>query len=64
VEKLLADLRDVTELTGIGKTRLYEEIAQGRLRTVRVGKRRLVTREALGNWVTLLESEAEVGQCL
>ncbi len=60
MEKLLTDLRGVTEETGIGKTKLYEEIAEGRLRTVRVGKRRLVTREALAAWVTLLESEAEV----
>jgi excisionase family DNA binding protein len=42
----------------LGKTKLYEEIGAGRLRTVVCGSRRLVTRRSLEDYVALLEQEA------
>ena len=40
-------LRGASEFTGLGRTRLYELIGSGRLRSVRVGNRRLIPRRAL-----------------
>lgn len=35
----------------IGRTKAYAEIASGRLRTVKVGRRRLVPAEAVSDWL-------------
>ena len=36
---------------GIGRTTLYGEIAAGRLPTITIGRRRLVTRQALEDYL-------------
>ncbi|MDP9269701.1 MAG: excisionase family DNA-binding protein [Chloroflexota bacterium] len=33
---------------GIGRSRLYDEIGSGRLRSIRIGRRRLIPADALG----------------
>lgn len=43
----LIDIPRAAKYVGLSRTRLYQEIAAGRLQTVKVGGRRLVTREAL-----------------
>ncbi|MGV9708561.1 hypothetical protein [Streptomyces sp. NPDC003483] len=44
---------------GIGRSLIYEEIRLGRLRTVRIGRRRLVPPEYVAQYVELLKREAE-----
>jgi excisionase family DNA binding protein len=39
---------------GIGRTNAYQEIAAGRLRAVKVGRRTLITQEAAEAWLTSL----------
>ena len=39
---------------GIGRTNAYEEIAAGRLRAVKVGRRTLITLEAAEAWLAAL----------
>jgi hypothetical protein len=51
-------LQDVCARTGLGVASINHQIAHGRLRTVRVGHRRMVTATALDDWLALLESEA------
>ncbi len=47
VERLAYSLDEVRQAVPIGKTFLYELIATGKLRTVTLGKRRLVPADAL-----------------
>ena len=41
----------------IGRTLLFSEIKAGRLQTVHIGRRTLVTSNALQNYIALLETE-------
>lgn len=41
---------------GIGRTTAYQEIAAGRLRAVKVGRRTLITRDAAEAWLASLPS--------
>ena len=43
-------------LAGISEARLWQEVASGRLPTVRIGKRRLILRSSLEAWLASLES--------
>lgn len=61
IEPLAFSVSDASKALGLGTTKLYEEIGAGRLRTVTVGTRRLVTRAALDEYVALLEHEAAGG---
>jgi excisionase family DNA binding protein len=47
---------EAARLTGVGRTTIYEAIGAGALRSVKIGKRRLITIEALHAW--LLSHEA------
>jgi excisionase family DNA binding protein len=40
-------IRDTCRVTGLGKTSIYELISQGRLKSVAVGRRRLVLAESI-----------------
>jgi excisionase family DNA binding protein len=47
----LLSVVEAAELLGIGRSRLYTEIGNGRLRTVTSGRRRLVPAGALAEFV-------------
>ncbi len=49
-ERLLTVDQAAAEL-GIGRSRLYEEIGAGRLRSVKVGRRRLVPASAITGYI-------------
>jgi excisionase family DNA binding protein len=40
------------EISGIGRTKLYELIAEGRLKTVTIGRRRLINYRSLEALIT------------
>lgn len=46
------------ELGGISRSKLYEEVASGRLKTVNIGRRRFVAADDLDAYVALLRSES------
>ena len=50
-DKLAFNIPEVCAATGIGRTSVYEAIKNGALKSVMVGGRRLVRREALENWL-------------
>jgi excisionase family DNA binding protein len=57
--RLLARAFSIAEFCrfyGIGQTYTYHEIAEGRLRAVKAGRRALVTREAADAWLATLPS--------
>ena len=47
---------------GIGKTSAYAEIASGRLRVRKVGRRTLVLKEEAEAWASSLPSTGDVGR--
>lgn len=61
------ELYRVTEamaLLSLGRSVIYEEFRCGRLRSVHVGRTRLVPAAALTEYVALLEREAQQGGAL
>ena len=42
----------------VGRTTAYKEIAAGRLRTMKIGAKRLISREAGQDWRLLMEEAA------
>jgi excisionase family DNA binding protein len=52
-------VKDAMRLLGLSRTVIYEQLRAGRLRSVQQGRARLITAEAIRNYITLLENEAE-----
>ena len=56
--KLAYSIHEFCEDAGIGKTKVYEEIAAGRLKAKKVGSRTLITAESRQVWLdNLLDYE-------
>lgn len=51
----LNSVETVIERLNLGRTKVYEEISSGRLRSVLVGRRRLVSEAALADYINWLE---------
>lgn len=59
MEKLLFTINEAAEMLAIGRTKTYEFINRGELRTVRVDGSVRVTRDALEGFVTLKAAGVE-----
>lgn len=57
MEKLLLKPNEVAEILGIGRSLVYELIAQGDIPSVRVGRCIRVRRESLEQWLNAKESQ-------
>ncbi|WP_310727513.1 helix-turn-helix domain-containing protein [Streptomyces sp. N2A] len=55
----LYKIEDAAKLCGVGRSMAYEEVRLGRLRTVRIGRRRLVPLKYIDEYVELLMRESE-----
>jgi excisionase family DNA binding protein len=55
MEKLLLRPAEVSELTGVGKSKTYELIAAGVIPSVRIGKSVRVPADALKRWIDELQ---------
>ena len=58
-ERLAVSPAEAARLTGIGRTTLYQALGSGTLRSFKIGKRRLIKIEALHDWLTAAEQEAD-----
>lgn len=58
VPKLAYTVDEFRHSTGIGRTRIYELIAAGSLRTVKLGRSRLVPADAANEFIASLAREA------
>jgi len=47
----LLDIESASAVLGIGRSRLYDEIGAGRLRSIKVGRRRLVPSGAVADFI-------------
>jgi excisionase family DNA binding protein len=54
--RLAVSPAEAARLAGIGRTTLYEALSCGALRSLKIGKRRLITIEALKDWLTMAET--------
>jgi excisionase family DNA binding protein len=53
-DKLLLSLDEVKDLTGVGRTNLYREIREKRLRARKQGAKTVVTKADLITWINQL----------
>ena len=53
----LLSIPQTCRLLGIGRSSLYQMMASGQVRSVKIGRRRLVPREAVDEFVTSLPSD-------
>lgn len=51
LEKMLFSIEEAAELLGIGRSTAYDLVKGGELPSVKIGRRRLVPREALHTWI-------------
>jgi excisionase family DNA binding protein len=56
-QRLAVSPSEAARLAGIGRTTLYEAIGSGALRSLKMGKRRLITIDALRDWLAAAERE-------
>jgi excisionase family DNA binding protein len=52
-------VEEFAKVWGLGRNTVYAEIAAGRLRTITVGRRRLITSEQVEAWRLAKESESD-----
>lgn len=57
MEPILLSVEAAAAALGLRRTKVYELMGGGRLRSVKVGKRRLLPAEALREFVASLEAE-------
>jgi excisionase family DNA binding protein len=56
--KQLYRIADAMVVLSMGRTAIYEQIRSGRLRSVTEGRTRLIPASAIGEYIALLEREA------
>lgn len=49
--KKMYSISDVLKISGLGRTKLYQEIAGGHLKAKKIGARTVITAEALNEWI-------------
>lgn len=59
MDKLLYRPKEAAQMLGIGRTRLYDLMHAGRIRSVKDGGMRFITLDALRNYVRQLEDQAD-----
>jgi excisionase family DNA binding protein len=62
ITKMAFSINEARQATGLGRSRLYEEIAAGRLRIAKSGRRTLVLAESLQSFLKALEDQAGGGK--
>lgn len=55
-KKLAHSVKEAATILGIGVTKIYKEIGEGRLKCKKFGKRTLITGNALEEWLNALPS--------
>lgn len=59
VEPVTYRVEDAARIMGISRTQLFIEIERLRITTIKVGRRRLVSRGAIDRWLADREREAQ-----
>lgn len=59
-QRLALSVREAADLSGLGRTRIYAAISSRELPSIKFGKRRLIRRAALDEWLKGMESKEKV----
>lgn len=59
-DRMAYPVPEAAAIIGIGRTKLLEEISAGRLSSITIGRRRLVTRTALEGYLAAAEVSKDV----
>lgn len=57
-EKLAYSVEEATEILGISRSLIYDKLRTGELRSIKIGRRRLITPEHLKGYLASLERAA------
>jgi len=57
VQRVALSIPEFCAAVGIGRSRAYEEIKEGRLRILKCGRRTLIARDAVTEWLSRLSAE-------
>ena len=60
--KLLLKVEDVAEMLNLGRSKLYSYILSGELRSVKIGRRRLIPPDAVHEFIARLQQESRPGE--
>ena len=60
LERLLYSIREAAELLSIGRVKLYELVAAGRIESVRLDGSRRIPREALEDFIARLRADSDI----
>jgi len=52
----LLSISEVLDMSGLGRTKIYQEISQGRLKALKCGRRTLIPSESIQAWISSLPS--------
>jgi len=58
IDPVALSIEEVIRATGLGRTSIYKEIAEGRLKSFKIGRRRFCAPEALREWRNEYEAAA------
>ena len=61
-ERLAVSVEDAAAMAGVGRTTLYAALGSGSLRSLKIGKRRLILVEALKAWIASHEIAPVTGR--
>lgn len=57
--KLALSIPEFCDAVGIGRSRAYEEIKSGRLRVLKCGRRTLIAKDAVQQWLGHLATQSQ-----
>lgn len=60
MERLLLKVREAAPLVAMGQTKFYALVRSGEIPSIRVGRSRLISADALREWVRRQQSEGEI----
>jgi len=58
VQRVALSIPEFCAAVGIGRSRVYEEIKEGRLRVLKCGRRTLIAKDAVQQWLDRLAAPA------
>lgn len=62
LDKLSYTVGQAVDVTGASRTRIYLAIASSQLKTFKLGRRRLMTRDALEAWIKASQAAGTLGR--
>jgi len=57
IDPIVLSIPNAAKFVGLGKSSIQKAVNKGELRSLKYGKRRLITKEALKQWIQELEKQ-------